>query len=261
MKLVVNKFTLLLLGASALLGSAFPVTAETAKTSISLWNDVPMGPPDAILGIAQAFRACEDERKVNVCVGAYRDTDGQPWVLPSVRAAEGKMLEANENKEYLPIDGDQAYVAKALKFAYGADAALDRIAGVQTLSGTGACRIGGEFLAKFYPGKSIFLPVPTWGNHHKIFAECGLDVQTYRYYDRSTNRLNLQGMLEDLEAAPEGSIMLLHACAHNPTGCDPSEDEWAQLIEVIKRKEHLVFFDSAYQGTLNMIGSLLPGLY
>lgn len=250
MLLKFNKFALVALGTSGLLVSALSATAEP-RTKLSVWGDVPMGPPDAILGIAQAFRACEDERKVNVCVGAYRDASGMPWVLPSVRAAEEKMLENSaENKEYLPIDGDQAFVEKALKFAYGADAPLDRIAGVQTLSGTGACRIGGEFLAKFYQGKPIFVPVPTWGNHHKIFAESGLDVQTYRYYDRSTNRLDLNGMLEDIRAAPEGSILLLHACAHNPTGCDPTEEEWSQLMDVIKEKSHLVFFDSAYQGML-----------
>jgi aspartate aminotransferase len=159
------------------------------------------------------------------------------------------MLKAtNENKEYLPIDGDQAFVEKALKFAYGADAPLDRIAGVQTLSGTGACRIGGQFLADFYPNTPIYLPVPTWGNHHKIFAECGLNVQTYRYYNRATNRLDLQGMMEDLQEAPEGSILLLHACAHNPTGCDPTDEQWEELLTIIKNKGHVVFFDSAYQG-------------
>lgn len=244
------KFVLLLFTTSSALTASFPVVAETPKTPpFSPWADVPQGPPDAILGIAQAFRACKDERKVNVCVGAYRDESGKPWILPSVRAAEEKMLQAaDENKEYLPIEGDQSFVEKALKFAYGADAPLERIAGVQTLSGTGACRIGGKFLSTFYPGKPIFLPVPTWGNHHKIFAECGLDVQTYRYYDRSTNRLDLEGMIEDLENAPEGSILLLHACAHNPTGCDPTEEQWSQLIKLINEKGHLVFFDSAYQG-------------
>jgi aspartate aminotransferase len=248
-KMIIDKFSLLVLATSALFASSFPVeAAATSKASISsIWGDIPQGPPDAILGIAQNFRACEDERKVNVCVGAYRDENGQPWVLPSVRSAEEKMLEANDNKEYLPIEGDQAFVEKALKFIYGRDAPLERIAGVQTLSGTGACRIGGQFLANFYPGKPILLPVPTWGNHHKIFGECGLDIQTYRYYDRATNRLDLNGMIADLEEAPEGSIVLLHACAHNPTGCDPTSDQWKILMELIKKKGHLVFFDSAYQ--------------
>ena len=143
-----------------------PVDASSSSKSTSLaasidkiWNEVPEGPPDAILGIAQAFRAAKEENKVNVCVGAYRDTDGKPWVLPSVRKAEEMMLaDSTQNKEYLPIEGDQAYVAKALKFAYGANAPLDRIAGVQTLSGTGACRIGGQFLADFYPNRNIYVP-------------------------------------------------------------------------------------------------------
>jgi len=228
------------------------VGASSSKISASvdtIWNEVPVGPPDAILGIAQAFRSASEKHKVNICVGAYRDTDGKPWILPSVRKAEEMMLADNtENKEYLPIEGDSAYVEKALKFAYGANAPLERIAGVQTLSGTGACRVGGQFLADFYPNRNIYVPDPTWGNHHKIFAGCGLTVNTYRYYNRSTNRLNLEGMLKDFEDAPDGSILLLHACAHNPTGCDPTELEWTKLLEVIKAKGHLIFFDSAYQG-------------
>lgn len=135
-------------------------TSSTMPSSYEYLNDVSMGPPDAILGIAQAFRACDDPRKVNVCVGAYRDENGQPWVLPSVRKAEEIMKD--ENKEYLPIEGDAAFVTKALTFAYGSDAPLDRIAGVQSLSGTGACRIGGEFLGKFLPkGTRIYIPDPT----------------------------------------------------------------------------------------------------
>ncbi len=165
MKLL-SKSTFLLLSACisdvVLSATAFSAPTTEASAAISydkIWDEVPEGPPDAILGIAQAFRAAPEEHKVNVCVGAYRDTNGQPWVLPSVRAAEEKMLaDSSENKEYLPIDGDQAYVAKALKFAYGANAPLERIAGVQTLSGTGACRIGGQFLADFYPNKNIYVP-------------------------------------------------------------------------------------------------------
>jgi aspartate aminotransferase len=228
-------------------------TSSTSTTSTTpqatFWKDLPQGPPDAILGIAQAFKTCTDPRKVNVCVGAYRDTDGQPWVLPSVRQAELNLLDdASNNKEYLPIEGDAAFCAKALTFAYGADANLDIIAGVQTLSGTGACRIGGQFLSTFLPGRSIYIPVPTWGNHWKIFAECGLDCQSYRYYDRGTNGLDMDGILKDIAAAPDGSIILLHACAHNPTGCDPNMEQWKQIADVLEEKQHVAFFDSAYQG-------------
>jgi aspartate aminotransferase len=209
-----------------------------------------MGPPDAILGIAGAFKASTDPRKVNVCVGAYRDAEGKPWVLPSVREAEKIMMASTtENKEYLSIEGDADFVTKALTFAYGADAPLDMLAGVQTLSGTGACRVGGTFLAQFLPkGTKIFIPVPTWGNHWKIMAEAGLETEKYRYYSRVTNGLDYDGMLEDIKGAPDGSVILLHACAHNPTGCDPTEDQWKEICSLVQSKKHIVFFDSAYQG-------------
>jgi aspartate aminotransferase len=164
-----------------------------------------------------------DPRKVNVCVGAYRDERGLPWVLPSVRRAEERMLHdpIAHNKEYLPIEGDRDFVGRALRFAYGPGADPGRVAGVQTLSGTGACRIGGHFLAR-HLGRpagqvNIYIPVPTWGNHWAIFRECGLNARPYRYYSRATNGLDLDGMLEDLEEAEAGSVVLLHACAHNPT--------------------------------------------
>jgi aspartate aminotransferase len=149
------------------LAFSFSSAVASSSSSISAWNGVERGPADAILGIAQAFRDCTDKKKVNICVGAYRDANGKPWVLPSVRAAEMRLLQDGD-LEYLPIEGDPAFVDKALAFAYGEDADLSTIAGVQTLSGTGACRIGGQFLANFWPGqKTILIPNPTWGNHWK----------------------------------------------------------------------------------------------
>ena len=224
-----------------------PVSSSLVDT---LWEPIPQGPPDAILGIARAFAACNDPRKVNVCVGAYRDAHGQPWVLPSVRAAEQNLLQTNEPKEYLPIEGDSVFIEKALQFAYGSNVDLSNIAGVQTLSGTGACRIGGRFLAQHLPSwsRTIYIPVPTWGNHWKIFQECGLTTEPYRYYNRATNQLDFDGLLEDISKAPDGSIILLHACAHNPTGCDPTMEQWQEIMQVLERKRHIAFFDSAYQG-------------
>uniref|UniRef100_A0A7S3KZ81 aspartate transaminase n=1 Tax=Amphora coffeiformis TaxID=265554 RepID=A0A7S3KZ81_9STRA len=214
-----------------------------------IWEDVPMGPTDAILGIAAAFKASTDERKVNVCVGAYRDEHGKPWVLPSVKQAEKIMWEnATEVKEYLPIEGDAEFVRLAMQFAYGPEMPMDHLAAVQTLSGTGACRLGGEFLAQFWPNHPIYLPDPTWGNHINIFQNCGLDVRRYRYFSRATNGLDLRGMMRDLHRAPDQSIILLHACAHNPTGCDPTIEEWKQIVSICSAKGHVVFFDSAYQG-------------
>lgn len=240
MKVTVSS-SLLLLVASA---SSFSMTVS--KSYIA---DIPMGAPDAILGIADNFKKCADPNKVNVCIGAYRDENGKPWILPSVKEAEKIMMDdPSESKEYASITGDAAYVEQAIKFAYGQDADLSTMAAVQTLSGTGACRIGGEFLSKFFPVKKIYIPDPTWGNHIAIFEECGLEVVRYRYYNRATNGLNFDGMLEDLKAAPEGAVVLLHACAHNPTGCDPSKEQWQTISALIKEKNLQVFFDSAYQG-------------
>lgn len=261
--MLVRNSLMMLLVASSCCSDAFTTLARSSSSKTSLHSssteasastssylsDVPMGPPDAILGIAQAFRASTDERKVNVCVGAYRDATGTPWVLPSVRAAEAKMMESSaENKEYLPIEGDAEFLSKALGFAYGTDS-TPLLAGVQTLSGTGACRVGGTFLAKFLPpGTKIYIPVPTWGNHWAIMKNAGLDAEPYRYYSRATNGLDYTGMMEDLGEADDGSVILLHACAHNPTGCDPTQEQWKELCALIQKKNHIVFFDSAYQG-------------
>lgn len=240
----------LLLSAS----QAFSTITKSDMASAYL-KDVPEGPPDAILGIAEAFKSCTDERKVNVCVGAYRDSSGKPWILPSVRKAEERLLaDSTVNKEYAPIAGDAKYVELALGFAYGAQADMSNIAGVQSLSGTGACRIGGHFLSKFVPKPEgldkvpIYIPNPTWGNHIAIFNNCGMDVRRYRYYNTKTNRLDYDGLMEDLKEAPDGSVILLHACAHNPTGCDPTMGQWKAISDLIKIKKHHVFFDSAYQG-------------
>lgn len=217
------------------------------------WTSVPMGPPDGILGLVEAFNKDTSPSKVNLSVGAYRDDAGKPWVLPSVRKAEERVLAASMNKEYAPIVGVNDFVQTARAFALGKEStalAEGRVASVQSLSGTGACRVIGEFYAKFLgPGATMYVPAPTWGNHANIFKNAGLNVKPYRYLDPETQGLDLAGMISDLEAAPEGSAVLLHACAHNPTGVDPSPDGWKQICSALKAKTGLhLFFDSAYQG-------------
>jgi len=228
------------------------VMVGTAAEPSSYLSQVPMGAPDAILGIAEAFRASTAPNKVNVAIGAYRDDKGSPWVLPAVRAAEARLLERGEKKEYAGIDGLPDFLDKAMRFAYGNDCkelAEGRIAAVQTLSGTGACRIAGEFYRRFLPeGTEIYLPNPTWGNHVQIMQEAGLGVKRYRYCERSSCTLDLAGLLEDIQAAPEGSIFLLHACAHNPTGVDPSEAQWEEISQALLTRQHHVMLDCAYQG-------------
>ncbi|KAG8895798.1 aspartate transaminase aat1, partial [Tulasnella sp. 408] len=208
-----------------------------AARFISAWAAVPQGPPDPILGITEAFKADKDPKKINLGVGAYRDDNGKPYVLPSVQKAEELLAAAKGDKEYLPITGLADFTSAAAKLAYGADSTAlkeGRIAVTQSISGTGALRIGGAFLARHYPhSKTIYLPVPSWGNHTPIFRDSGLEVKGYRYFDKKTVGLDFEGLIEDLKNAPEKSIVLLHACAHNPTGVDPTPEQWKKISEVI----------------------------
>jgi aspartate aminotransferase, mitochondrial len=173
-------------------------------------------------------------------------------VLPSVRTAEEKVVSSKPDKEYAGITGVPAFTKAAALLAYGPGSAPikeDRVAITQSISGTGALRIGGAFLERFYPhGKKIYIPNPSWANHNAVFKDSGLQVEKYRYYNKETIGLDFDGMVADLKAAPNNSIVLLHACAHNPTGIDPTEEQWRKLSDVVKEKEHYPFFDMAYQG-------------
>lgn len=185
-------------------------------------------------------------------VGAYRDDKGKPYVLPSVKTAEQKVVQKNLDKEYAGITGVPAFTKAAALLAYGPDSAPvaeDRVAITQSISGTGALRIGGAFLQRFYPGaKTIYIPTPSWANHTAVFKDAGLTVEKYRYYNKDTIGLDFDGMIADIKALPKGSMVLLHACAHNPTGVDPTQEQWKVISDVVKECEHYPFFDMAYQG-------------
>ncbi|KAI0515115.1 aminotransferase [Xylaria bambusicola] len=213
----------------------------------STWANVPQGPP---VCITEAFKADSFEKKINLGVGAYRDDKGKPYVLPSVRTAEEKVVNAKLNKEYAGITGVPEFTKAAAILAYGKDSpALDRLAITQSISGTGALRIAAAFLQRFYPGdKTIYIPNPSWANHKAVFSDAGLKVQQYRYYDKNTIGLDFEGLIADIKAAPKGSIFLFHACAHNPTGVDPSQEQWKEISEAVKAQGLFSFFDMAYQG-------------
>ncbi|RKP15046.1 mitochondrial aspartate aminotransferase [Piptocephalis cylindrospora] len=240
--------------APSLMGFRRPLAAVLSSTSsVSTWSKVTQGPPDAILGVTEAFKADPSPEKMNLGVGAYRDDSGKPYVLPSVRKAEADLLSQNLDKEYLGITGLASFTKAAGILAYGTDSPVlqeNRLAITQSISGTGALRLGGAFLQRFYEDgpKKVWLPTPSWGNHTPIFRDAGLDVGTYRYFDPSTNGLNYEGMLEDLRNLDTGSIVLLHACAHNPTGVDPTREQWDEINRVCKERSHFIFFDMAYQG-------------
>ena len=180
------------------------------------------------------------------------DDNGKPYVLPSVKTAENKVVGSNLDKEYAGITGVPSFTKAAAILAYGPDSVPikeDRIVITQSISGTGALRIGGEFLARWYPnGKKIFIPTPSWANHAAVFKDSGLEVEKYRYYNKDIIGLDFEGMMADLKSIPESSMILLHACAHNPTGIDPSEAQWRDISNVMKEKKHYAFFDMAYQG-------------
>ncbi|KAM8924855.1 aspartate aminotransferase, cytoplasmic [Pelodytes ibericus] len=224
----------------------------------SIFSAVPQAPPVAVFKLTADFREDSDQRKVNLGVGAYRTDDSQPWVLPVVKKVEQKIANDNSlNHEYLPILGLPEFRSGASRIALGADNPAfkeSRVGGVQSLGGTGALRIGAEFLRRWYNGTNntatpIYISAPSWENHNAVFIDAGFkDIRSYRYWDAAKRGLDLQGLLQDLESAPEYSIFVLHACAHNPTGTDPTPDEWKKVSEVMKRRSLFAFFDSAYQG-------------
>lgn len=215
------------------------------------WNKVEMGPKDPILGVNEAFKADANPEKLNFGVGAYRDDDGKPVVLPSVREAERLVFEKKMNHEYDPIIGNAEMVQNSLKLVYGTDpSVLEKIAAVQSLSGTGCLRLVAGYIKRnwYGPLPTVYVSDPTWGNHYPIFNHQGINTTTYPYWDPKTLGLDYDGWLKSIKSAPDRSVFLVHATAHNPTGVDPTLEQWKGLSAALKAKNHLVIMDCAYQG-------------
>ncbi|KAH8809060.1 pyridoxal phosphate-dependent transferase [Xylogone sp. PMI_703] len=214
---------------------------------------VPQAPEDPLFGLMAAYRADTFEKKVDLGIGAYRDDNAKPWVLPVVKKADEILRnDPSLNHEYLPIAGLPDFTNAAAKLMLGADSPAikeSRTTSVQTISGTGAVHLGALFLKKFYPGSpTVYFSNPTWANHNQIFTNVGLPIATYPYFSKSTKGLDFEGMKKGITEAPNRSIILLHACAHNPTGVDPTQEQWKELAALIREKSHFPFFDCAYQG-------------
>ncbi|KAL8821241.1 MAG: hypothetical protein Q9191_007350 [Dirinaria sp. TL-2023a] len=215
---------------------------------------VPQAPEDPLFGLMAAYRKDTFEKKVDLGIGAYRDNNAKPWVLPVVKQADERLRrDPNLNHEYLPIAGLADFTNAAQKLILGADSPAireKRVTSFQTISGTGAVHLGGLFLSKFYPRpmEPIFFSSPTWANHNQIFSNVRLPIKTYPYFSTKTKGLDFEGMKSTISAAPERSIILLHACAHNPTGVDPTREQWKELAQILKAKKQFPFFDCAYQG-------------
>ncbi|KAM4599773.1 aspartate aminotransferase, cytoplasmic isoform 1-T1 [Fundulus diaphanus] len=225
---------------------------------MSVFCEVPLAAPVAVFKLTQDFNNDPFPNKVNLGVGAYRTDEGKPWVLPVVKKVEKIIVHDDRlNHEYLPILGLAEFRSSSSKIVLGDDSPAireNRVGGVQCLGGTGALKIGAEFLRRFYNGSNntktpVYVSSPTWENHNAVFSSAGFeDVRPYKYWDAERRGLDLSGFLGDLESCPEHSIFVLHACAHNPTGTDPTQEQWKQIAEVMMRRKLFAFFDSAYQG-------------
>ncbi|KAF3388804.1 Aspartate aminotransferase, cytoplasmic [Penicillium rolfsii] len=212
-------------------------------------------PEDPLFGLMKAYREDPSDKKVDLGIGAYRDNNAKPWILPVVKKADDAIHnDPSVNHEYLSIGGLADFTSAAQKLIVGADSPAireKRICTLQTISGTGAVHLGGLFLSKFHPAQpkpTIYLSNPTWANHHQIFTNVGLTLANYPYFSTKTKGLDFDGMMAALRAAPSGSIILLHACAHNPTGVDPTQEQWKQIAAVMRERRQFPFFDTAYQG-------------
>ena len=222
---------------------------------MSLFSAVEMAPRDPILGLNEQYNADTNPNKVNLGVGVYFDDNGKLPLLQCVQAAEHTMMEKPTARGYLPIDGIAAYDAAVKALVFGADSDVvksGRVATVQAIGGTGGLKIGADFLKKVSPNAKVLISDPSWENHRALFTNAGFVVETYPYFDQSANGglggINFDGMLAVLNAAPAGTIVLLHACCHNPTGYDISAAQWDQVIEAVKARDLTAFLDMAYQG-------------
>ena len=218
---------------------------------MSLFSAVEMAPRDPILGLNEAFNADTRTSKVNLGVGVYCNEEGRIPLLRAVVEAETIRAAQHVSRGYLPIDGIAAYDQAVQKLLFGNDSPLlaaGRVITTQAVGGTGALKIGADFLKQLLPNAVVAISDPSWENHRALFETAGFPVQNYRYYDAATHDVNRTGMLEDLNALPNGSIIVLHACCHNPTGVDLSPADWKNVLEVVKAKGHVPFLDMAYQG-------------
>ena len=218
---------------------------------MSQFHDVPLAPADPILGLTEQFNADANPKKTNLGVGVYLDETGKLPLLDCVREAEARLASDPKAHGYLAIDGVAAYDAAVKALVFGADSEAvtsGRVVTVQTLGGTGALKVGADLLQSLTPDAAVLISNPSWENHRALFTKAGFEVGQYRYYDASLGGIDIEGLLEDLRAAVSGSIVVLHACCHNPTGYDLTLDQWRRVVDVVAERGLVPFLDMAYQG-------------
>lgn len=210
-----------------------------------------MAPRDPILGITEAFNADTNPNKINLGVGVYQDANGKVPLLECVKKAEAQLMEKALPRTYLPIDGLAAYDKAVLELVFGADSKViqeKRAITAQALGGTGGLKIGADFLKRFSPNSQVYISDPSWENHRALFESAGFTVNNYPYYDAATHGVNFKGMMDCLNSIPAGSIVVLHACCHNPTGADLTDAQWTEVIGAVTQRGLVPFLDMAYQG-------------
>ena len=223
----------------------------TAPHSAPLFAAIEMAPRDPILGITEAFNADQHPEKTNLGVGVYYDDNGKVPLLGCVQKAESLLMEKLAPRTYLPIEGLAAYDKAVQELVFGANSEVvtsKRAITAQAIGGTGALKLGADFLKRFSPNAQVYISDPSWENHRALFESAGFVVNNYPYYDTTTKGVNFDGMLASLQSMPAGSIVLLHACCHNPTGADLTDQQWAQVIQVASERGLVPFLDMAYQG-------------
>ena len=228
-----------------------------------MFDVLELAPPDAILGLNEAFQKDSNPEKINLGVGVYKDEGGVTPILNCVKKAERKLLEQQKTKAYLGIDGIKEYgrLSRELLFGQGHRFLTeDRAVSIQAPGGTGALRVAGDFLRGHFQSSNIWCSKPTWANHPKVFESAGITVNAYAYFCPDSNGLNFDGMLNDLNQIPKGDVVVLHGCCHNPCGVDPSIEQWKQIAEVIKQRELMPLVDFAYQGFADGVESDAAGL-
>jgi len=216
-----------------------------------MWNNIEAAPADSILGLTEAFRNDPNTQKVNLGVGVYKDEDGTTPILHCVKAAEKMLQEQEKTKSYLPIPGDLVYGKEVQKLLFGESGdvvAKGRAVTAHAPGGTGALRVGGDLLKKFYPDSKVWISNPTWANHKGVFKTAGFELAEYDYYNPESKALDFAAMVASLKNIPAGDIVLLHACCHNPSGVDLSASEWKQVAAIGKEQGWIPFLDFAYQG-------------
>ncbi|KAK6204373.1 aspartate aminotransferase [Scheffersomyces amazonensis] len=227
------------------------------NNKLNKWNEIPLAPPDKILGISEAFVKDTNTKKINLGVGAYRDNNGRPIIFPAVKEAEKILYGLETEKEYTPIIGSKKYQNIVKNFIFNnsnkdpnGKKLIDegRIVTSQTISGTGSLRVIADFLNRFYSSKKILVPKPTWANHVAVFNDAGLQPEFYNYYDKSANDLEFESLKSSLLSQPKESIVLLHACCHNPTGLDLTPEQQDEVLQIIQDKSFYPLVDMAYQG-------------